>query len=405
MGNNIKILLFEDNPGDAGLIEEMVNDSANYSYELKIAETMEEGMDLLKVDSYNLILLDLGLPDSDGINTFLNVQRENSAVPIIILTGLNNDNIGVEAVKMGAQDYLTKGMVDPDLLERSIKYSIERNKVQLELQKYRDNLEEKVEKRTEELDKANKRLKIEIEDHKKTEIKLEKYLAELKRSNKELQQFAYVASHDLQEPLRMVASFTQLLEKKYKGQLDSDADEFIKYAVDGAQRMQMLINDLLAYSRVSTRGEEFQLVDLDKAFNESLQNLKMSIDENEAKITIDPLPTIVADQIQIIQLFQNLVGNAIKFRGDETPEIHMAAEEGEDEWIFRVIDNGIGIDSQHSQRIFRVFQRLHERDKYPGTGIGLSICEKIVERHGGYIWVDSKPGNGSAFCFTISKYI
>ena len=405
MGNNIKILLFEDNPGDAGLIEEMVNDSANYSYELKIAETMEEGMDLLKVDSYNLILLDLGLPDSDGINTFLNVQRENSAVPIIILTGLNNDNIGVEAVKMGAQDYLTKGSVDPDLLERSIKYSIERNKVQLELQKYRDNLEEKVEKRTEELDKANKRLKIEIEDHKKTEIKLEKYLAELKRSNKELQQFAYVASHDLQEPLRMVASFTQLLEKKYKGQLDSDADEFIKYAVDGAQRMQLLINDLLAYSRVSTRGEEFQLVDLDKAFNESLQNLKMSIDENEAKITIDPLPTIVADQIQIIQLFQNLVGNAIKFRGDETPEIHMAAEEGEDEWIFRVIDNGIGIDSQHSQRIFRVFQRLHERDKYPGTGIGLSICEKIVERHGGYIWVDSKPGNGSAFCFTISKYI
>jgi signal transduction histidine kinase len=405
MGNNIKILLFEDNPGDAGLIEEMVNDSANYSYELKIAETMEEGMDLLKVDSYNLILLDLGLPDSDGINTFLNVQRENSAVPIIILTGLNNDNIGVEAVKMGAQDYLTKGSVDAELLERSIKYSIERNKVQLELQKYRDNLEEKVEKRTEELDKANKRLKIEIEDHKKTEIKLEKYLAELKRSNKELQQFAYVASHDLQEPLRMVASFTQLLEKKYKGQLDSDADEFIKYAVDGAQRMQLLINDLLAYSRVSTRGEEFQLVDLDKAFNESLQNLKMSIDENEAKITIDPLPTIVADQIQIIQLFQNLVGNAIKFRGDETPEIHMAAEEGEDEWIFRVIDNGIGIDSQHSQRIFRVFQRLHERDKYPGTGIGLSICEKIVERHGGYIWVDSKPGNGSAFCFTISKYI
>ena len=401
----IKILLFEDNPGDAGLIEEMVNDSINYSYGLKITETMEEGINLLKNDSYDIILLDLGLPDSDGINTFLNVQKESSETPIIILTGLNDEDIGINAVKKGAQDYLTKGMVDPDLLERSIKYSIERKKVQLELQKYRDNLEEQVEKRTIELDNDNKRLKIEIEDHKKTEVTLEKYLAELKRSNSELQQFAYVASHDLQEPLRMVSSFTQLLAKKYKGQLDSDADEFIKYAVDGAQRMQMLINDLLAYSRVSSRVEEFQLVDLEKAFNESLQNLKVSIDDNDARITCDSLPTIVADQSQIIQLFQNLIGNAIKFRSNETPEIHIAVEEGEDEWIFRVIDNGIGIDSQHNERIFRVFQRLHERDSYPGTGIGLSICEKIVERHGGDILVDSKLGNGSTFSFTISKYI
>jgi signal transduction histidine kinase len=405
MDKIIKILLFEDNPGDAGLIEEMVNDSINYSYGLKIAETLEDGMNLLKNDSYDIILLDLGLPDSDGINTFLNVQKESSETPIIILTGLNDEDIGINAVKKGAQDYLTKGMVDPDLLERSIKYSIERKKVQIELQKYHDNLEKQVEKRTIELDNANKRLKIEIEDHKKTEVTLEKYLAELKRSNSELQQFAYVASHDLQEPLRMVSSFTQLLAKKYKGQLDSDANEFIKFAVDGAQRMQMLINDLLAYSRVSSRVEEFQLVDLEKVFNESLLNLKVSIDDNDARITCDSLPTIVADQSQIIQLFQNLIGNAIKFRSDETPEIHIAVEEGEDEWIFRVIDNGIGIDSQHNERIFRVFQRLHERDSYPGTGIGLSICEKIVERHGGDIWVDSKLGNGSTFSFTISKYI
>ncbi len=401
----ISILLFEDNPGDAGLIEEMVNDSTNYSFELVIVETMEDGIDLLKLGSYDIILLDLGLPDSDGINTFLNVQNVSFETPIIILTGLNVEDIAVKAVKMGAQDYLTKVQVDSELLERSIKYSIERKKVQIELQKYRDNLEEQVEKRTEELDKANKRLTIEIEDHKQTELKLSKYLAELKRSNKELQQFAYVASHDLQEPLRMVSSFTQLLAKRYKGQLDSDADEFIKFAVDGAQRMQLLINDLLAYSRVSSRVEEFQLVDLEKVFNESLQNLKFSIDDNDARITSDSLPTIVADQTQITQLFQNLVGNAIKFRGAETPTIHIAAEEGENEWIFRVIDNGIGIDSQHNERIFRVFQRLHERDSYPGTGIGLSICEKIVERHGGDIWVDSTLGDGSTFSFTISKYI
>ncbi len=523
----VEILLFEDNPGDAGLIEEMVSDSTTCSYELKIAETLEEGMNLLNVDSYDVILLDLGLPDSDGINTFLNVQRESSGTPIIILTGLNDGNIGINAVQRGAQDYLIKGNVDTDLLERSIKYSIERQKLaeriqmianvveftedavitksldgmisswntgaeqiygytaaevigkhisilsppqlhdeieelierikngeriqhyetlrirkdgsiiiisatlspifdtsgklvaistiarditekknnEKELLKYRDNLEEQVHKRTEELKNINEKLSNEIDDHKKTEAELEKYLSELERSNKELQQFAYVASHDLQEPLRMVASFTQLLQKNYEGQLDADADEFIKYAVDGAQRMQMLINDLLTYSRVSTRGEDFQQTDLEKAFDESLMNLKLSIDDNNALITHDTLPTIMADSSQVIQLFQNLVGNAIKFRGMETPEIHVAAEEGEDEWIFRVIDNGIGIDPKHTERIFRVFQRLHERDKYPGTGIGLSICEKIVERHGGEIWVDSKQSAGSAFCFTISKYI
>lgn len=231
----------------------------------------------------------------------------------------------------------------------------------------------------------------------------EELLEELKRSNKELEQFAYIASHDLQEPLRMVSNFLMLLERRYKGKIDDDADEFIYYAVDGAQRMQQLINDLLAYSRVTTTDNEYERVDLETALDESLLNLQVAIQENNVKITHDNLPIVRGDSIQFAQLFQNLIGNAIKFRGKETPEIHVGVQGEGDDWIIQVVDNGIGIEPQHQDVIFKVFQRLHERHKYPGTGIGLSICQKIVERHGGEIWVDSTLGEGSKFCFTVPK--
>jgi len=231
----------------------------------------------------------------------------------------------------------------------------------------------------------------------------ENLLQELKRSNKELERFAYVASHDLQEPLRMVSNFLTLLERRYKGKIDPDADEFIYYAVDGAQRMQQLINDLLIYSRVTSSGDELEKFNLKTALDESILNLQVPIQENKVKITHNPLPTIRGDSIQFAQLFQNLIGNAIKFRGEEMPEIHVRAEADGDNWLIQVKDNGIGIDPQHQDQIFKVFQRLHERNKYPGTGIGLSICQKIVERHGGTIWVDSKPGEGSNFCFIVPK--
>lgn len=405
MDKSIKILLFEDNPGDAGLIEEMTSESHYCSFKLRIAETLQEGTDLLKKDTFDLILLDLGLPDSSGMDTFNEVKAHNPEIPIIILTGLKDDNTGIEAVKKGAQDYLNKGEVESKLLERSIIYSIERKKTEIQLQKYHETLEEKVKERTKELANTNELLKMEIEEHEKTEARMEKFLKELKRSNKELEQFAYVASHDLQEPLRMISSFTQLLERRYKGQLDEDADEFIQFAVDGAQRMQLLINDLLAYSRVTTKGKEFKVVDLEKVLDESLFNLKLSIEENGASISHDPLPDVMADKSQAVQLFQNLIGNAIKFRGKDSPKIHISIENGGNDWVFCIVDNGIGIESQHNQRIFKVFQRLHERETYPGTGIGLSICQKIVERHGGEIWVESELGNGSKFSFTIPKKI
>ncbi|MEH2187672.1 MAG: GAF domain-containing protein [Nostoc sp.] len=260
---------------------------------------------------------------------------------------------------------------------------------------------------------------------------------ELARSNAELEQFAYVASHDLQEPLRMVTSYLQLLERRYKHQLDANADQFITYAVDGARRMQTLINDLLNYSRVSTRGQPFMLVDCSVVLEQAIANLQLAIADSRAFVTYDTLPQVMADATQLTQLFQNLIANAIKFCHNQQPRIHIGVAKGvgeaggaggaggageenttsspstlpvasrqspvatQNEYLFWVRDNGIGLESQYAERIFIIFQRLHGRDRYPGTGIGLAICKKIIERHGGRIWVESKPGQGSTFYFTI----
>jgi PAS domain S-box-containing protein len=240
-----------------------------------------------------------------------------------------------------------------------------------------------------------------ISDRKHKEIELQDQKQDLARSNAELQQFAYIASHDLQEPLRMITSYLELLERRYKGQLDEKADKFIAYAVDGATRMQTLINDLLTYSRVGSRGQDLELVDCEKILQNVLTNLQMAIKQSNAIITRTPLPHISADPSQLTQLFQNLISNSIKFRGEDPPRIHLEAQDIDGKWLFSLQDNGIGMEAQYLDRIFIIFQRLHSKTEYPGTGIGLAVCKKIVERHSGNLWVESQPGQGSIFYFTI----
>ena len=242
-----------------------------------------------------------------------------------------------------------------------------------------------------------------ITARKKADDDLLKKVEELNRSNVELGQFAYIASHDLQEPLRMVASYTQLLSRRYKGKLDADADEFIAFAVDGASRMQQLIQDLLAFSRIGTKGRDLLNVSSETAFNRALLNLRKTIEESGAQVTHDPLPAVMADETQLIQLFQNLVGNGIKYQNPGIPAIHVSVvKNGGEKWVFSVKDNGLGIDPQYFERIFGMFQRLHKREEFEGTGIGLAICKKIVERHGGNISVQSQPGEGSTFSFALT---
>lgn len=240
-----------------------------------------------------------------------------------------------------------------------------------------------------------------ITERKTFEQQLKQQAEDLARSNADLQQFAYVASHDLQEPLRMVASYTQLLARRYKGKLDPDADEFVNFAVTGAIRMQELIQDLLAYSRVGTRGRRLAPTNCQVVVDNVIRDLQAAIVEAEAVVSHAELPVVVADATQLNQVFQNLIANAIKFRGAEPPRVHVSAEPDGDFWRIAVRDNGIGIDPQYAERIFVIFQRLHAAHEYPGTGIGLAICKKIVERHGGRIWFESQPDEGSTFFFTL----
>lgn len=240
-----------------------------------------------------------------------------------------------------------------------------------------------------------------ITARKRTEETLKRTMEELTRSNAELEQFAYIASHDLQEPLRAVAGMVQLLQQRYQGQLDERADEYIGHAVEASGRMQNLINDLLELSRVGRLGRSFSTTNMEQTLNSALINLQSTIQESQAEIAHDPLPALLGDEIQLTQVLQNLIGNAIKFRGARPPHIQVSAEKIEQRWRFAVRDNGIGIEPQYFERIFLVFQRLHTRREYSGTGIGLALCKKIVERHGGQIWVESQPGQGSTFYFTI----
>lgn len=360
--SKIRVLLIEDNPADARLLKEMLFGVPDQPFQVEWVTRLSQALEHLSLSVPAVILLDLSLPDSKGFDTFERVHAKVATIPIVVLTGLDDEVFALESIRRGAQDYLVKGQLDSKLISKVLRYAIEREQI---------------------------------------EERLRHMTQELERSNKELEHFAYVASHDLQEPLRMVASYAQLLAKNYKGKLNQDADDFIRYMLEGTDQMKQLIHDLLAYARVGTRGKEFQSTSFEQVLKRVTNNLQLIIEETKASVTFGPLPEIMADDLQIAQLFQNLINNAIKFHGSEAPKIHVSASKNSGDWVFCVSDNGIGIDPQYLENIFVIFQRLHNRAEYPGTGIGLAICKKIVDRHQGKIWAQSELGKGSKFYFSL----
>ena len=365
-GVKLRALLVEDNALDAALVVRALQKDG-FDISAHVVQDEAAFIRALCAHCPEVVLADYNLPNWKGMEVLGVLRRQSLDIPMILVSGALGDVTAVECIKQGATDYVLKdGLARlPEVVRRALREKHERG------------------------------LRRQVEED------LAKKVDELARSNADLEQFAYVASHDLQEPLRMVAAYTQLLAERYKGKLDENADKFIGYASEGALRMQVLIQDLLAYSRVGRSGSPSGSVDCNAVVEEVRQSLAAAVQESGAVVTYADLPAVWADRTQIAQLFQNLIGNAIKFRGKEPPVISVQAKKEDEHWLFSVTDNGIGIGPEYAENIFVVFQRLHTRTEYAGNGIGLAICKKIVERCGGRIWMESQAGCGSAFKFTM----
>jgi light-regulated signal transduction histidine kinase (bacteriophytochrome) len=332
-----------------------------------VVQTVEEFTLRIQASGFDVILADYNLPQWRGTEALDILVRENLDVPLIVVTGYLGEEKAVEYIKQGATDCVLKDRLAR--LPASVRRALEEKRLRDQRRQSEEDLAQKA--------------------------------AELARSNAELEQFAYVASHDLQEPLRMIANYTQLLAERYRGKLDEQADKYIAYSVDGAVRMQALIQDLLKFSRVGRQEIEYRTTDCHSVVEQALKNLQAALLESRAVVNWKGLPVVMADSGQLAQVFQNLIANAIKFHGSETPVIQIDSEEKDHEWVFTVSDNGIGIAAESWQDIFVIFRRLHTRAEYAGNGIGLSICKKIIERHGGRIWIEPKADHGCLFKFTL----
>jgi len=362
----LRVLLVEDDPNDRDLIlRELRKDE--FGVTADVAGTADEFRQRLKTNCPDVVLADYNLGQWRGTEALEIMREEGLDIPLILVSGSLGDVTAVECIKQGVTDYV-------------LKHSLARLPVAL-----RGALKER-----------NAR-----EERKRAQESLAQKVEELARSNADLEQFAYVASHDLQEPLRMVAAYTQLLAERYRGKLDDQADKYIHYAVDGATRMQSLIQDLLAFSRVGRQETAVKSTDCNEIVEQAIENLRTAIQESGAVVTHGPLPRLMATGSQLQQVFQNLVGNAIKFRDGKPPVIHISAEKNESEWMFSVADNGIGISAEYAESVFIIFNRLHTRTEYPGNGIGLAISKKIIERHGGRIQAKPREGGGTIFSFTM----
>jgi signal transduction histidine kinase len=356
---HLRFLLIEDNPTDVELLEYELR-QAGFQFSLAVVQTAEEFTRELRANAPHVVMADYNLPSWSGMEALKIIAREGQDIPLILVTGTLADTIAVDCIKQGATDYVLKGALArlPIAIRRALQ---EKN-----LREQRKRVEEN-----------------------------------LAHSKRDLDLYAHVASHDLQEPLRMVVSYTQLLAARYSGRLDEDADQFIGYAVDGARRMQALLKDLLSVFGDLETKTDYGNTECDAALAHALQNLASAIKESAAIISYGPLPSIAAEPGHLVNLFENLIGNSVKFRAKEIPTIRISAEREGTNWIFAVADNGIGISPEYRDRIFVIFQRLHNREEYSGNGVGLAISKKIVEHYGGRIWVESEPGRGSTFKFTF----
>ena len=362
----MRVLLVEDNPADVELVLATLRKDG-FEVLGDVAQTPEQFTSRIQSTNYDLILADYNLPEWRGTEALDILGRENLDVPLILVTGYLGEEKAVDYIKQGATDCVLKDRLAR--LPASVRRALE-------------------EKRLRDL-------------RRQAEEELAQKIAELARSNEELQQFAYVASHDLQEPLRMIANYTQLLAERYRGKLDEQADKYIGYSVDGAVRMQALIHDLLKFSRVGKAQVEPRAIESRAVVEQALKNLQAAIQESGAVVNMNSLPVVMADPAQLTQVFQNLIANAIKFHGAEPTVIQIDAENRDSDWVLSVSDNGIGIPVESEEDIFVIFRRLHTRSEYPGNGIGLSICKKIIERHGGKIWIEAQAKPGCCFKFSL----
>ena len=365
-GEKLSVLMVEDSVADTELIRREL-EHGGFDLSSEVVQTAEEFARQVHSNSFHVVLADFNLPQWNGMEALELLRREGLDIPLILVSGALPDITAVDCIKQGAADYVLKDRLAR--LPSAIRSALQEKQLR--------------------------------EERKRAEHELAQKVEELARSNRELEHFAYVASHDLQEPLRMVATYTQLLAERYRGKLDENADKYIGYAVEGALRMQTLILDLLAFSRVGRAETDCKNGECNAALNDALENLRSAIEESGAVVTHDHLPAVAVDPSQLVQLFQNLIGNAIKFHGKEAPAIRVSAEKQDATWLFAVADNGIGVSSQYKDKIFVIFQRLHTREEYSGNGVGLAICKKIVEHHGGRIWVESELGCGATFHFTL----
>ena len=397
----VKILLVDDRPANLFTLEAILEDLGQ---DLVKASSGKEALRHILKDDFAVILLDVKMPDMDGFETAALIrEREKSRhTPILFVTAHKNDEQVFRGYYAGAVDFLYKP-INAEVLRSKVSVFVELSrktellKQHMAMLKSRNAELEKLFQERQKADDEIRRLNAELEQ------RVRDRTADLSRANDELRQFAYAASHDLREPLRTIASYTQLLTRRYKNMVDDEGNEFMRYIVDSARRMDLLVSDLLAYShQLNAKEMALSPVNSEAVLEGVLLNLAGAIQETGTVVTHDPLPVVMFEFVQLGQVFQNLIGNSIKYHSGEPPKIHISVEQTDEEWVFSFRDNGIGIDPRYHQQIFGIFKRLHGRE-YPGTGIGLALCKRITERSGGRIWVESELGQGATFRFTVRK--